>query len=307
MSDNHSIPPHKYFWIPVLRALREMGGAGRTQEVKDRVIKNGNYTEEQIALTLPKTGKNTLNKWVSFALSNLKHAGYLKADSKIGQWELTLLGETVNLDSGEVERKCGEVKNERSRQSKARSRAARQRKNQPGSENAPVSDENADSAADEQSNVNELLLEKILALSPRDFEYFCKQLLGRMGFENLKVTQKTKDGGFDGDGFFVINPLVRIEVVFECKRYQGTVGLEKVDRLIGATNEKDASVKRVLITTGSFSREAEQKAKKSAVELIDGEGLVDLCKEHGMGAREVKAYELDYAFFDKFKGGDDER
>jgi hypothetical protein len=53
----------------------------------------------------------------------------------------------------------------------------------------------------------------------------------------------------------------------------------------------------VIITTGRFTADAENEAKKPwqndrLICLIDGDTLVDICKQHGIGVKKVKPTEL---------------
>lgn len=58
--------------------------------------------------------------------------------------------------------------------------------------------------------------------------------------------------------------------------------------------------KGVLITTGTFTREAKEEASsegKRLIDLMDGEELINKLAEYGIGLNEVKSYEVDEEFF----------
>ena len=68
--------------------------------------------------------------------------------------------------------------------------------------------------------------------------------------------------------------------------------------------------KGIILTTGSFTSEAKKEAKRDGVppiELVDGEKLVDMFEEIQFGLKPVKAFEIDYQFFEKFNYKPDEK
>lgn len=44
------------------------------------------------------------------------------------------------------------------------------------------------------------ILDQLKSIEPDSFEIFCKKLLTVYGFQDLRVTKKTRDGGIDGEG-----------------------------------------------------------------------------------------------------------
>ena len=72
------------------------------------------------------------------------------------------------------------------------------------------------------------LLQVLQSLSPSGFERICQRLLRESGFETVVVTGQSHDGGIDGYGTLEINPFVSFKVLFQCKRYKGTVSRAQV-------------------------------------------------------------------------------
>jgi restriction system protein len=110
-----------------------------------------------------------------------------------------------------------------------------------------------------------------------------KRLLRAAGFTNASVTGGAGDGGIDGVGVYQLS-LVSFPVYFQCKRYKGTVGPEKVRDFRGAMQGRGD--KGLLITTGSFTAEAKKEATRDGappIDLIDGERLCELLKDHRLG------------------------
>jgi restriction system protein len=98
--------------------------------------------------------------------------------------------------------------------------------------------------------------------------------------------------------------LVSFPVFFQCKRYRGSVGPDKVRDFRGAMAGRGD--KGLLITTGTFTREAKSEATRDGappIDLIDGEQLCELLKEHQLGVRtklrQVEDVEVLAPFFEE--------
>ncbi len=88
--------------------------------------------------------------------------------------------------------------------------------------------------------------------------------------------------------------LVSFPVYFQCKRYRGTVTSGAVRDFRGAMVGRGE--KGLLITTGSFTKDAQKEASRDGappVELIDGERLCDLLKDYGLGVAVKQRLEED--------------
>ena len=128
------------------------------------------------------------------------------------------------------------------------------------------------------------------------------------GFEQVTVTGKSGDGGIDGIGLLQVNPFVSFKVLFQCKRYQGSVGSGVVRDFRGAMMGR--ADKGIIMTTGNFTKDAKREARREGVppiELVDGEKLVDIFEEKKLGLKPVKAFEVDYQFFEKYEYKPDQK
>ncbi|MDP2401913.1 MAG: restriction endonuclease, partial [Actinomycetota bacterium] len=133
------------------------------------------------------------------------------------------------------------------------------------------------------------------------FEAFSQRLLRESGFQDVKVTGRSGDGGIDGIGILEVNPLVSFKVLFQCKRYAGTVTPSQVRDFRGAMMGR--ADKGIILTTGSFTSEARKEGVRDGVppiELVDGEKLVNMLEELELGLVPVRAYRIDDSFFDDF-------
>ena len=95
---------------------------------------------------------------------------------------------------------------------------------------------------------------------------------------------------------------------FQCKRYKGSVTAGTVRDFRGAMAGRGE--KGLLITTGSFTRDAQNEARRDGappVELIDGELLCDLLRDYGLGVRVeqhvVESVAIVDDFFDEYGAG----
>jgi hypothetical protein len=71
-------------------------------------------------------------------------------------------------------------------------------------------------------------------LSPESFERLVQRMLREAGFTQVEVTGRTGDGGIDGKGIARIHGLMSFHVLFQCKRYTGSVGAGEIRDFRGA-------------------------------------------------------------------------
>ncbi len=145
------------------------------------------------------------------------------------------------------------------------------------------------------------LLDLLQAISPKGFEDICKQLLRKHGFENVEVTGGSHDGGIDGYGTLELNPFVSIKVLFQCKRYKGTVSRAQVGDFRNAMLGR--AEKGIILTTGTFSEDAKREASRDGappIELINGEKLIELFETVQLGLNPKTIYEVDLKFFQPY-------
>ncbi len=98
-----------------------------------------------------------------------------------------------------------------------------------------------------------------------------------------------------------MNPLVSFKVLFQCKRYAGSVVPSHVRDFRGAMMGR--ADKGIIMTTGSFTAEARREAVRDGVppiELVDGAKLVDMLEQLELGLTPRRTFELDGAFFEEF-------
>lgn len=272
MAGKHQIPPYKDLLWPVLTAVRALGGVAEPSEIDERVIETEGFSEDQLAV-LHKAGPRTEIEYrMAWARTYLKGMNAL-ANPARGTWVATDLGR--EMLEWEIEHHRKDYLARLAETRKQRAKAAQEA----GAE-VEVGGESHD---DEMDDWREELLQVLLKMTPTGFEHLAKRLLRAAGFINASVTGRSGDGGIDGVGVYRLS-LVSFPVFFQCKRYKGAVGPEKVRDFRGAMQGRGD--KGLLITTGSFTAEAKKEATRDGappIDLIDGEHLCDLLREHRLG------------------------
>ncbi len=139
----------------------------------------------------------------------------------------------------------------------------------------------------EQHNlhVRKSLHERLLAMKPVEFEELISQLLPEMGFEMVEVTKLSGDGGIDVRGTLVVGDVIRIKMAVQVKKWKQKNNIQApvVQQVRGSLGAHEQGL---IITTSDFSsgavKEAAQ-ADKTPIALMNGEQLVMLLMEHGIG------------------------
>ena len=275
------------FFKPVLQILRESGGSGTTSEVIDRAIELLQIPESEQEVTL-KNGQSRVRNQVQWSRLYLVRAGYLES-SRRGVWSLTDKGaqaDPATYDAYEVFQRV--------------QKGLRTEKKEKKELEEPFIDERDESTAETADYKSELLA-VIKSLPPGGFERLCQRVLRESGFQEVTVTGKTGDGGIDGIGVLQVNPFVSFNVLFQCKRYQGSVTPSQVRDFRGAMAGR--ADKGIMLTTGTFTVEAKKEARRDGatpIELVAGEDLVKLFEDLELGLLPRRTFEVDRKFFDEF-------
>jgi restriction system protein len=283
-----TIPSHRKLLWPALDAVRALGGSGRIDEINEKAIELGRFTEEQQALLHGAGPRTELEYRLAWARTLLKWMGVLDNSTR-GVWSLTDFGRSISKE--EVDRLFREQRAERLKRRRARRRDEASDDGNGHDEDLPERD------------WKEALLSILLDLPPDAFERLARRLLREAGFISVTVTGQTGDGGIDGLGVYRLS-LVSFPVFFQCKRYRGSVRAGAVRDFRGAMAGRGD--KGLLITTGSFTADAKREATRDGappIDLIDGDRLCDLLKEFRLGvrvtARTVEDVDVEPAAFDE--------
>ncbi len=271
------IPKYHELYNPALQALKRLGGSANITELDDEVIKNLELTDEETAQ--PHDERQTEVEYrLAWARTYLKAYGLLQNSAR-GIWALTARGrETEAVDSLQVRRFV-------------KQRNANRRKQTQSTET--IVDIEAPEIAEAilEQTWHEKLMAILLNMRPDAFERLCQRMLRESGFTQVRVTGKSGDGGIDGVGLVQLGGLLSFPVLFQCKRYQGSIGPGIIRDFRGAMIGR--SDRGLVITTGTFSRDARLEATRDGappIDLVDGEQLVERLKELRLGV-EVKMIE----------------
>jgi restriction system protein len=279
----------------VIAALRELGGSGRPDEVRSAIAKAQNISEEEQARPLPSGVQSRFENQVHWARFYLAKGGYIDA-SRHGVWTLTDKARTLgSVSAAQAKDIYRAVVAEFGRSRSAAVSPA-------GPE--PSDEQIAPAGGVEYAFINyrEAIGARLRALSAAAFERFCQRLLRESGFEEVTITGRSGDGGIDGIGILQVNALVSFKVLFQCKRYVGSVTPSQVRDFRGAMMGR--ADKGIIITTGSFTSDARKEAVRDGVppiELVDGDKLVTMLEQLELGLTPRRTYEIDTAFFDQFE------
>ena len=278
------LPKQKEIEAPLLEVLAEMGGQGKASDIYPLVRRKfPQIREEDLAETLP----SGANKWINaiqWARQHLVNRGEMDSPA-YGIWRITTKG-----------RQCLEEY----RPAVSKTELAR-----PTPTLVELKDKQINAGRDTLEESTPTFLElheeyellfraqalgQLHDLSPQDFEQFARKLLMAYGFVDVKVTQLSRDGGIDGYGKLRLG-LATMNVAFQCKRWQGNIGRPEVDKFRGAIQGEFEQ--GVFFTTSDFTPEARDASlKKGAVPviLLNGESIVDLMIEKGLGVERVPLY-----------------
>ncbi len=273
-----ALPKYDDFMLPTLRALHDLGGSASIEEIQDRLITLMGIAPEQMEAAYPKSGALIAPDRMSWARSHLKIAGLLKSAGK-GIWVLTDQGrEAMGLAPAQLKAHVKKL-------SAPHHAAVVAKRNAGRSVGAPLDESGAEESVEEDQAWSDQLLAKLQSIDPAAFERLCQRLLRESGFVRVEVTGKSGDGGIDGNGVLRMN-LISFLVLFQCKRYKGSVSAGTVRDFRGAMQGR--ADKGLIITTGTFTPDARREATRDgapAIDLIDGEALAELLKDAGLGVR----------------------
>lgn len=274
-------------WMgPLLDVLRELGGSASPREASDTIADKLKLSDE-IRNATTKSGQERFHNQVQWARQYLVWEGLLDA-SRRGVWALTPMGRASHLTDLEAHAlflKWVKLHAEKREQAQ------------------PQPSKNEDLVVEPLAlDDRDDLLFVLGNLPPKGFERICQRLLRESGFEKVEITGRTGDGGIDGVGVLQINPLVSFSVVFQCKKWSGSVPSKEIRDFRGAMDGR--AEKGIFITTSTFTADARKEAERpgaTPIELVDGEKLVEMFERLELGLTPEVVYRVDHAFFDAFR------
>lgn len=263
---------------PLLKALQALGGSGSIEEIYEKVVALEGFDEEIISVLHDeeKSNQSEVAYRLAWARTYLKKYGLLENSSR-GIWSLADQGNEIGeVDPTEVVRTVREA-DKKAKEEKEGSTKSKAQKN----EDLFDFDDQPDEARAWREELHFVLTKKI---TPDAFERLTQRVLRESGFVQVEVTGRTGDGGIDGKGIAKIHGFMSLHVIFQCKKYQGSVGPGEIRDFRGAMVGR--ADKGLFITTGTFTPAAVREAKRDGappIDLVDGDQFADKLKEFGLG------------------------
>jgi restriction system protein len=271
-----TLPAYVAMMNPLIEAVKELGGSGTIEEIENKVAEILSLTDEQLDILHgpDKSGQSEFSYRLAWTRTYLKRFEIIENSSR-GVWALTAKGGKVGrVDEKEVVKVFREH---------SKSREA---------------DKDEEDTPEEHTWRDDLItiLQKI---SPVAFERLIQRMLRESGFIQVEVTGRSGDGGIDGQGIMRLGGLLSFRVIFQCKRWQNSITPSLIRDFRGAMVGR--ADKGLFITTSTFTKEAMREATRDgapAIDLIDGEQLVDKLRELALGVR-IQKVEAEQVTIDK--------
>jgi restriction system protein len=251
---------------PVLQALRELGGSGTNEEINTKVAEIMSISSDELEIlhNPTKGGITQFEYRMMWTRTYLKKFGVIENSTR-GVWALTAKGSSIDkVDEKEIVKVVHNLMKKEKETSK---------------EEEP----------DHQIAWQDELMDAVHKMSPAGFERLIQRLLREAGFIQVEVTGRSGDGGIDGHGIFRMGGLISFNVIFQCKKWQASVGPGQIRDFRGAMVGR--ADKGLFITTGTFTKDALKEATRDgapAIDLVDGDQLVEKLKQLGLGVTTKK-------------------
>jgi restriction system protein len=235
----NDLPKYHELMKPTLVALNQIGGSASLNEINDAVVGLIGLPAEALDIEYESGAGAVVADRLSWARSYLKSGGFLASGGR-GIWVLTDAGRNAaNWSERELKKAV----------------TAAVKAEQEARKKSSVANASDDSHEFEHEALDwrDQLLATVRVMDPSAFERLCQRLLRESGFVKVEVTGRSGDGGIDGTGILQLS-LMSFHVLFQCKRYQGSVGSGAVRDFRGAMMGR--TDKGLIITTGTFSPDA---------------------------------------------------
>jgi restriction system protein len=266
---------------PLIEALKALGGSGTIEEIDRKATEIAGLSDEQLEVlhNPEKGGQTEIEYRLAWTRTYLKKYGVLENSSR-GVWALTPKGRTLaRVNPKTVRRFVQQQATDKSTEA--------------------VSQAEGPQEVEATTTWRDELMAVLLGMDPAAFERLVQRLLREAGFIQVEVTGRSGDGGIDGKGILRLGGLLGFQVIFQCKRYRGSVSAGQVRDFRGAMVGR--ADKGLLITTGNYTQDAVREATRDgapALDLIDGDLLLDKLKELGLGV-DTRTIQLEQVTVDR--------
>ena len=285
MAKHDQMPKYHELMNPLLKALRELGGSGSIEEISAKVSESLDLPDDVLSIThdQDKSSQTEIEYRLAWARTYLKKYGVID-NSERGVW--VIVPEKKGLTSINPKEVVKTVRRI-SRKEREERRATEQ-----------IDEDLPEEADTWRSKLHHVLTKE---LSPDAFERLVKRMLRESGFVQVEVTGRVGDGGIDGKGIIRVGGLLSFHVLFQCKKYQGSVSAGAIRDFRGALIGR--ADKGLFVTTGTFTRDAMREATRDGatpIDLMDGDQLAEKLKELHLGIKTemVENVDVDVTWFE---------
>ena len=271
----NQMPTFDSLMNPLLDALFALGGSGSIDEIYEKVLELEKIDEDisSVPHNSEKSNQTEIAYRLAWARTYLKKYGFLENSSR-GVWALTKLAkEQKHITPKDVVKRVREADKA---QSKQKSQKAKNHQ-------IELDDTDTPEAQGWREELHHVLTKE---MTPDAFERLTQRLLRESGFVQVEVTGRTGDGGIDGKGIARIHGFMSFHVIFQCKKYQGSISAGQIRDFRGAMVGR--ADKGLFITTGTFTPAAVKEATRDGappIDLVDSDQLADKLKEFQLGIK----------------------
>lgn len=301
-----SVPNYQDFMNPCLKVFADSKEVIKGTDIVDKVSDNLGLSDDDRSQVL-KSGESVVKSRVYWATYFMYRAGLLERPSR-GYYKITeeglrvvASGEKINDEFLMKYKAFADFMQKTNDNAKKRHE---ERTEQISCDNSDIDPEQRINDAIDEINValEDEILGTLKSIDPKRFESIVIDLMEAMDYGVGEVTRFVADGGIDG----IINEdeLGLSKIYLQAKRYNdGKVNEVEMRDFVGALATNNVS-KGVFITTSTFADKAKTCAKNAhghSIVLIDGPMLARLMREHNLGAKQKKNYdikEFDASYFE---------
>jgi restriction system protein len=281
------VPTFDELMLPLFESLKALGGSASIAEIDEQVGELLQLPESvlEIPHNPEKSNQTEFQYRLAWARTYLKQYGLIENSSR-GVW--VIAPDKRDVQTFDPQAIVREI----------RERHRRQRETRADDEAETADDVNGPEESESwRQQLHSLLTEEI---DPSAFERLVQRLLRESGFIHVEVTGRSGDGGIDGKGIVRISGLLSFHVIFQCKKYSGSVSASHVRDFRGAMVGR--ADKGLLITTGTFTRDAIRESTRDGappLDLIDGDQLAEMLKQLqlGISTEVVERVTIDESWF----------
>lgn len=270
---NSLIPSYDELIVPTVIALKQLGGSGTIDEINSKIYEIAKISDEILEIPHGEDGRSEIEYRLAWSKTYLKKFGLLENSSR-GIWALS----KPDIDISKINY------NEIVKTVREQSKTINEQNSKSEKEETELIEKEITDEIENSEDWKEKLLNILYNITPAAFERLAQRLLRESGFFQVEVTGKAGDGGIDGKGIVRISGLLSFQVIFQCKRYKGSVTPSQVRDFRGAMQGR--ADKGLIITTANFTREAIKEATRDGappIDLIDGDLLCEKLKELKLG------------------------